>query len=534
MTSENPNTQVEEQDIQLPPDTELVGVYTSVTQANIKDEQKVTTPKALTDGLIAPAEEFEGRVEYQRPWDTEFTEEVGGKYEPFVMPSLSRAHTAFAEKAMPAIAIGDDAKSRKWLEVVNKGLRSTTYNGMYQDEVRTSEAPFSNDVEFRGRKLNPRHVTWAPLGNEKLEGSRSAVRTMTTLGLTALTQVALWSSGIWVTFRAASDLDYVRFNQSLTEMNYNLGRATYGLAFSALTGLTTSKIVDFLIEFIFETTIDIDLTQFEPTDANHPLRKLIHSEDIPVMIAAFMESRFPKGYPYERACLDNPGKSNCVIKRTFNLKELIINRTSTLDNNHFMFMCDRRSRVRTMDEVLNYQKTLINNEAKRYNVGMFNGYEIFITVKSVNIADMEASTNSWIGSLVSSVEKLVSEDTNMTKRNQLLNQMSLASIARQYTHYISQIDIGHAVMDEKEAIEEQLSVFSAHDEIRKKIMEAVVTHLEKNVISIVAAPVLQCDNCGKSTKDEATKTNFTNAVPLDTIQLFFVLFLQILMQLKDR
>jgi predicted aldo/keto reductase-like oxidoreductase len=122
----------------------------------------------------------------------------------------------------------------------------------------------------------------------------------------------------------------------------------------------------------------------------------------------------------------------------------------------------------------------------------------------------------------------------MTKRNQLLNQMSLASIARQYTHYISQIDIGHAVMDEKEAIEEQLSVFSAHDEIRKKIMEAVVTHLEKNVISIVAAPVLQCDNCGKSTKDEAIKTNFTNAVPLDTIQLFFVLFLQILMQLKDR
>jgi hypothetical protein len=140
---------------------------------------------------------------------------------------------------------------------------------MYQDEVRSSEAPFSNDVEFRGRKLNPRHVTWAPLGNEKLEGSRSAVRTMTTLGLTALTQVALWSSGIWVTFRAASDLDYVRFNQSLTEMNYNLGRATYGLAFSALTGLTTSKIVDFLIEFIFETTIDIDLTQYEPTDPNH-------------------------------------------------------------------------------------------------------------------------------------------------------------------------------------------------------------------------------------------------------------------------
>jgi SEC-C motif-containing protein len=151
MTSENPNTQIEEQDVQLPPDTELVGVYTSVTQANIKDEQKVTTPKALTDGLIAPAEEFEGRVEYQRPWDTEFTEEVGGKYEPFVMPSLSRAHTAFAipngdylwQTTLPSKRKFHDkselevwGKENTWtkLEIINSSEKEVEFKAYFTDK----------------------------------------------------------------------------------------------------------------------------------------------------------------------------------------------------------------------------------------------------------------------------------------------------------------------------------------------------------------------------------------------------------------
>lgn len=517
---------------ELPPDEAIVGSYSS-TEKSIKPE-KTTTPKALMDGLVAPAEEYEGKADFSRAWDTEFSEDTSNGYEPLSIPSLSRAHTAFAEKAMPAIEIGDDANSRKWLETINKGMKQTTFNGMYQDEVRQSEEPFSNNIEYRDRKLNPRHVHWAPLGSEKLEGRRSSVRTMTSLGLSALNQVPLWASGIWVTFRAASDLDFVRFNQTLTDTNYNIGRSTYGLAFSALTSVVTSKIVDFLIEFIFETSVDIDLTQFSPTDAKHPLRSLIRAEDIPVMIAGFMECRFPKGYPYERACLDSPGKNNCVIKRMFSMNELIISRTATLTNNHYMFMADRRSRVNTVDKVKEYQNTLMNNQARRYFVGKFNEYDIFITVKSVSISEMEVSSSSWIGSLVSKVEEIVTEDTDMKRRNNILAQMSRASVARQYTHYIAQIDIGEAVMEEREAIEQQISEFSAHDSIRQKIMESVVDYLEKNVISIVAVPVLRCESCKKDNSEEATKSKFTNAIPLDTVELFFGLYLQILMKLKDR
>lgn len=522
------------EEFELPPDADIVGTYSSTTSENVTKEAKVETPQALREGLIAPAQEFEGRAEFKKPWDTEFTEEVHGKFEPYALPSLSRAHTAFAEKAMPAIAIGDDERSRKWIEAVNKGMRHSTFNGMYQDEVRTSEVPFTNYTEFRGRELNPRHVNWPAIGNETLAGSRAAIRTMTALGLTSLSQVPLWASGIWMTFRAPSDLDFVRFNQSLTDVTYNLGRATYGLAFSALTAITTTKIVDFLLEFVFETTVDIDLTAYSPTDPKHPLRSLIRTEDIPVMIAGFMESRFPNGFPYERACLDNPANSNCVVKRVFKLLEMIVSRTANLSEKHKMFMTDRRMRVRSIEQVKDYQNTLINNESSRYSIGKYNGYDMFITVKSVSIEAMETSTISWIGSLVMKVEQIVSEDTDMKKRNAILKQMSLASIARQYTHFISQIQIGQAVMDEKEAIEEQISLFSAHDDIREAIMSAVVTHLEKNVISIVAAPVLKCDKCNKDNSEEATNDRFTNAVPLDTVELFFGLLFQILMRLKDR
>lgn len=529
-----PSTDTEAHLGELPPDDATVGFYSSTDHSNAGQEVKVTTPKALDDGLIAPAQEYEGQVDFNRAWDTEFTEELHGKFKPYALPSLSRAHTAFAEKSMPAVAIGDDANSRKWLDTINSGLKGTTFNGMYQDEVRTSGTPFSNDVTFRGRQLNPRHVAWPALGSEKLEGGRAVIRTMSSLGLTSLSQTPLWASGIWVTFRAAGDLDFVRFNQTLTDMYYTLGRATYGLAFSALTGLTTSKIIDFLLEFILESSVDIDLQLLNPRDAKHPLRDLIRTEDIPVMIAGFLESRFPKGYPYERACLDNPAVNNCVIKRAFNLKEMIISRTSTLSDNHRMFMSDRRPRIHSVEQVKEYQNTLINNAPKRYNVGKYNGYDIYITLKSVNIASVEESTNSWVGSLVAKMEDIVSESTDIKKRNNILAQMSLASIARQYTHFISQIEIGQAVMDEKEAIEEQITAFSSHDSIRNKIMESVVDHLEKNVISIVAVPVLRCNKCQKDNSAEATKPNFTNAVPLDMVELFFALSLQILMTLKDR
>ena len=522
------------EDFELPPDVDTVGGYSSTNHENASKEVKAVTPQALREGLIAPAQEFEGRAEFKKPWDTEFSEEIHGKFEPYVLPSLSRAHTAFAEKAMPAIAIGDDETSRKWIDTVNKGMRHSTFNGMYQDEVRTSEIPFTNHTEFRGRELNPRHVNWPAIGNEVLAGSRAAVRTMTALGLTSLSQVPLWASGVWLTFRAPSDLDFVRFNQTLTDVTYNLGRATYGLAFSALTAITTTKIIDFLLEFVFEATVDIDLTAYAPTDPKHPLRSLIHTEDIPGMIIGFMESRFPKGFPYERACLDNPANSNCVVKRVFSLKDMIITRTAGLSEKHLMFMSDRRMRVRSIEQIKEYQNTLINNESSRCPIGKYNGYEMFITVKSVSIEAMEASTISWIGSLVMKVEQIVSEDTDMKKRNAILKQMSLASIARQYAHFISQIQIGQAVMDEKEAIEEQISLFSGHDEIREAIMSAVVTHLEKNVITIVAAPVLKCNKCNKDNSEEATNDRFTNAVPLDTVELFFGLLLQILMRLKDR
>ncbi len=426
---------------------------------------------------------------------------------------------------LPNINLSDTEEARRWINSLNEGLEQIHMQEMFKDTFSDPSKHFTQKPEHAGKPLVAASPKFEKLENSVIKGEKAVIRVLQSLGLGTLFQVPLWHTGIWVTIKPPTEAEIIELNRQLISDKIQFGRYTYGLAFANTTSYTTERLISFVLDHIYNTSLKVDsLTASD-------LTKLISCQDIPILLWGIVSTMYPNGFNYERPCISDPEKCNHVLQETINITKLLWTTIDTLTDYQREHMSYRQARSRTMDQVTRYKDDLAAIHKTR--VKLLDTQEIYMTIKSPSISEYIDAGHVWIDSIVTAVERTINSSVTDGEKENLITKYAQASRLRQYAHWVESIELDTNISEDQETVNELLNVLSADEEIFASIMTKIKDYINRSVISLVGIPGYDCPKCGEAQSTESLP-KFVNVIPLDVQQLFFVLFTQRLIKLTDR
>lgn len=427
---------------------------------------------------------------------------------------------------LPNVNLTDNPEAREWVDTLNRGLEMLPAQEMFKDTLAEAHnGDFTQKPIYNGKPLVPGSPKFEKLENSVLKGEKAVIRVLQTLGLGNLFQVPLWHSGIWVTIKPPTEAEIIELNRQLINDKVQFGRSTYGLAFANTTAYTVDRLMDFIVDHIYNTTLKADSL------TGDQLKQMISCQDIPILLWGIASTIYSNGFKYQRACITDPGKCNHILEETINVTKLLWTNISGLTDYQKEHMSFRQARTRTSEQIARYKDELQVIHKSRVRLDGDN--EIHITIKSPSVSEYIEGGYTWINSIVEAVEKTISSDLPSDEKESLIIRYAQASRLRQYGHWVESIEVETNITGDQETINELLNVLSSDDEIFSSMMSKIKAYINHSVISLVGIPSYDCPKCSGKQED-VVYPQFTNIIPLDVQQLFFGLFIQRLIKLTDR
>jgi hypothetical protein len=433
------------------------------------------------------------------------------------LPSNHDKETRRVIENSPNINLNDDQETRKWASVVEDGLEFTTEAEIYVPTLEKDDSDFRQALDHNGTKLVAGQPKFKNNENQKLAGERGVIRIMSYLGLGTLFNTPLWHTGIWVTFKAPTESEIIELNRMLVADKIRFGRSTYSLAYSNLTSYTTDKLVKFALDHVYDTTLKSD--DIGPGG----LRDIISCQDIPSLLWGFTCTMYPRGFQYNRACINDPVKCNHVIEEKLNLSKLQWTNNNALTDWQKTHMSVRRANSKSLADVTRYKEELTKIQKRRVPVETGYDAELAITLKTPSINEHIDSGHRWVGEIVALVEKTLGVDASENEKNTLIVRHGQASAMRQYAHWVDIIEVDTNSVEDRETIDETLDVLSSDNAIRTSFINAVIEYINHSTISVIGIPTFKCPKCSTQQLPEPPLPRHENIIPLDVHQLFFAL-----------
>jgi hypothetical protein len=427
---------------------------------------------------------------------------------------------------LPNIDLTDNPEAREWVEVLNQGLEMLPAQEMFKDTLsEADDGNFTQKPEYNGKLLIPGAPKFEKLENSVLKGEKAVIRVLQTLGLGSLFQVPLWHTGIWVTIKPPTEAEIIELNRQLINDKIQFGRSTYGLAFANTVAYTVDRLMDFIIDHIYNTTLKTESL------TGDQLKKMISCQDFPILLWGIACTIYSSGFKYQRACITNPEKCNHILEETINVTKLLWVNIESLTDYQKEHMSFRQARTRTAEQIERYKDELkvVHNSRVKLDADK----DIHMTIKSPSMAEYIEGGYAWISSIVDAVEKTISSDLPSDEKEALIIRYAQASRLRQYGHWVESIEVETNITGDQETINELLNVLSSDDQIFASMMGKIKAYINHSVTALVGIPSFDCPKCSEKQEDNVYP-QFTNIIPLDVQQLFFGLFTQRLIKLTDR
>lgn len=472
-----------------------------VIQAPVKEE-KAEEEKIANFEMKFP-------VSIENTWDD--------SAENVILPSDAGSKLAESLKVAP-----NQKYDPKWVNALQLGVQTGLREDMMDKAVNKEGGHYTQGIEGNTGLLGGAEPRFKAVNNQSLQGETAVLRVLSHLGLGTMFQIPLWHTGIWITVRAPSESQLLELHRQYINDKVELGRNTYGLIFSNTTAYTVDRLVNFVIQNLHSTTLK---------DAGD-LREIISSHDIPALIWGLATAIYPRGFQYSRACTVDPAKCNHVIQERLNLSKIQWTNKRSLTEGQIAHMGNRKIASMSKESVLNYQKELLDCQSREVTVCEDTDEAIKVTFKIPTVSQYVASGHRWISDIVTMVNKTFGMDANEDERNEYIVSQGQASSIRQYRHWISSIGIDDNLIEGDEDIDTVLSQTSAADDFRNGVMEKLKTYIATSSISQIGIPTYKCPACGKD--HESPLPQMTSIIPIDTIQVFFILLGQKIERLKIR
>lgn len=444
------------------------------------------------------------------------------------LPSATAEEVREAAAKVPNIDVTDSEEGREWSDALTKGIQLNSFNNLFNSTLKDSKSNFKQSVSYNGSELMAKKPTLPDYSNTKVSGERGVMRVMQFLGSGTIFQVPLWHSGFWITFKAPSEADIVELHRMMVSDKITFGRATHGLAFSNVTSYTTDRLVDFALSHIYETTVsskdDLTIEQY---------KEIIACQDIPNLVWGIVATMYPKGFAYQRACINDPLKCNYVLKETLNIARLQWPDDSALTEWQKSHLSHRGSRSRDLESIKRYKDELMKTQSRTVKLG--NGEQsLSIVLRTPSIAQHVASGYKWISNISDMVTSALGDTASADERNNYITRHGQATVMRQFAHWVERIEFNENVMDDIDSIELLFDTLSADDVYRDDFITEVSKYINESTLSVIGIPTFDCPSCSTPQVLDQPLPKHVNVLPLDANQLFFALAVQVVTRLRVR
>lgn len=487
------------------------------------DHEEMPPVAAVTDAADAPQEE---RVDWKPAreasttvqQDMEVTSPLDKPWDNsqllLALPSDDDETINAALAARPNVNIADTETGNEWINNLNAARVSVTYGGLLNKATRREGASFRQGVLSEKGILTAGNVKFRDSGDTKLTGERAVLRVRSLLGMGSVIRVPLWHSGFWVSIKAPTEASLLELNRKLSEEKITLGRQTFGLAFANTSVFFAGWIMDFVLSHVYDTTLHPELEE--------KMRGLIRSEDIPLLAWGLANVCWPGGFPYARAVLD-PEQGEKVIKEKINIGKLLWVDNNSLTPWQIGHMSKIHGQTMTAADIERYRKEFTRGQGRELKIND----RLSFVLRSATMDQYLNSGHKWVNNIVRMVDEAFSRPENDQVRDSYIFDQGKATNMRQYAHFIEAIKVGDELFDDEETIEELIDALSADADVRKKYFDGIKQYIEDSVVAVVAIPATERE-------DKATLPRFPHLLVLDTLSVFFILFVQKIPQIQAR
>lgn len=417
-------------------------------------------------------------------------------------------------------SLGEDDKTQQWVEALMSSREAVPPGDESVDTLHRENADWCQDITSEVGSLSagyPKHK-FSPDREYTGESARMLFRSSMKLG--TIFKVPLWHSGFWMSVRTPSEGSLLELLRVISADKISLGRATYGLLYSNSMVYTHRRLLDFIIEHTYETSLAVKTMD--------DLRGLIRLPDLAILIWAMACATWPHGFRYRRPCIADPEKCHHVVEEKVNLSRLLWTDKSLLSPRQIKHMSERQRGKTTVESLENYQADFINGQNRAVEIvpGMTIEFKIPFAQEYID------SGLRWVDTIEDTYGRALTLDE--TTRDAYLLDQARTTEMRQYGHCVARISLenGASFTDQK-TIESLLNDASSRDDIRNSFLEEIRKFLDFSLVSVVAVPTFDCPNCHGS-QVAATSPFSQELIPLDVYQTFFTLLVQRQAKIKSR
>jgi len=437
--------------------------------------------------------------------NTQFVEYL----EDIAMPSGTYSQiNDFASRVPNEDFKGDSA--RRWMDGVKESIKILTYEQDFVGAVEREGADWSKTLQHENGEIGVSEPTRKRTDSVNpeiaasliLEGQRSIVTK----------SFPLWHSGFWLRLRTPDEGEVVDLYRVIHDQKIELGRQTYGLAFSSNTAYVDEAIVNFILSrCIHSSSLALP--------AGESYTKYISVFDLPLLKAALISVIYPRGYQYRRYCIVDPLKCTHEEKITADMAYQIHvdrSRFTPWQRSHWW---KRAPNSMTPADLKAYQDEF---QVRTANTLTYDKTGLQIILAPSNLERYFQESNQWVESLVEAYGNAVVE--SIERRNGFLYTQSQATAMCQFSHFVERIALKQASVTDREQITETLLPrLSADDDLREMYFKAMKEFKNDSLVAVVGTWTFTCTECKKPQKLAKEGDAFPNIIPIDLNRVFFSL-----------
>lgn len=480
-------------------------------------EAPTTAPSGATSAPAPKRRESNFRMEV--PYTGVLSKADEG-IESTVMPSGSDVQIRKALKDTPNISRTLDADTQQYVGVINAALETLPFANGLAGVADREDGMFVQQVVSQSGNLAAYTPKFKKKEGVKYTGdsARNLIRSAMKLG--TVYSVPLWHSGFWITLRSPSEGDLLELYKKIAQEKISLGRTTYGLLFSNISVYTSKALLDFVVDNLYDTSLNLK--------DNEDIRNYIRLPDLSLIIWALACATWPNGFQYQRACITDIDKCKHIVTEKLNLSRLLWTDTTSLTEKQIQHMTNRQRGSMEPDAIKTYVSDFMRGNKTK--VDLTDELSFILEMPSA-AAHIDAGYR-WITQIEENYGRAMMQDEK--SRNDYLLSQAQATSMRQYAHCVTTIVVGDDEIDGVEEIENALNDLTARDDIREAFMKKIAGFLDNSIISFVGIPTYTCPACGGTQRHSHEGEKYPELIPIDVAQTFFPLLVQKILRIQER
>lgn len=495
---------------QVPVDPEVTIDPNATTGSEAKEAETVTGP--TDESSPATNEHVIQEFPHTKPLKNLESVDWAGLQENLSFISGNIADLNVIAKNYPNIDAAGDVKHREWLTNLTAAQQSFNRGNVFANSVTREDSEWGQYVQHEGERLGASRPRFSE-GGAVLSGERAVLRVAAQVGLGSIVQIPLWHTGIWISFKAPPESAILELERRISNDKVSLGRATSGMVFSNSGVYTTSSLVNFALNYVFDTNA-------QEVNPDY-LKSIIKITDIPALLWGLALAIYPNGYPYAQSCINPATTCAHVIKEQLDLGKLIWTDRSALTEWQRRRMANRKARMSVED---------LKRYAGEHTHGGDRVVELTDTVsmrlKVPTLDEFEASGFAWVDGIVQMMEDSFKVPLRGEERDAYISSQGRLTTMRQYSHWVGEVIVPDTeISTDRETIDSLMDLFSAEETLRDAYITEMGRYIEDSTISLIGLPRHNCPACNYPQMSDADKKH-PFLIPVDAAQLFFTLLSQ--------